>query len=871
MGFKFRTCWAFLVLSLITIRSEEKQNNDSTGYDQNYGYDLGYNLIQDYGEGYNKTLQYGKGYNQSYDGENYVRSLNYPQYSTSYGPYLYGSSNYSYHQPNYNSYQRPNYNQIYQQSNYGGYNHSYNNGNYNTTNYRSPYQTLPGLYDKNSYNKQLYTSVKKYSAHSVYGAYLASGAYLYQSSQCNNHYGQTPQLSSIDMENAFSYAHKQLGSYEQNYGNSSVYSSGPPVLLLKEKEAILMEYVTEYFAKYKCLSKYQTTTFLPAVKVGNQYISNNKYGDTSCYSSYGAKGWSLQCPDYNSKYRSHDGSCNNRYHPYWGKSFTCHIRLLPPDYSDGIQSPRLSSNGQPLPNPRTLSNILAPDLPYDAYYVLSKVVFGQFLNHDITRTPVHGSYAHASDYSGPSDCCKDRHHKQCYPIDIPPSPYDYQYRNYKNTCMNFIRAAPCPLCDIGPRQQMNTQTSFIDASVIYGNSINETSALRTYKYGLLETDQDIYGKPILPSTTTPYGNHCNPPTASMKCFVSGDSRANQHPAVMAMHTIFVRRHNEHVTALLFVNPHWNDETLFQEGKRILIAEFQHISFNEYMPLLLGPTLMNYYSLNVRTYGYTNYEPYTDPSSWNDYATAACRFGHTQIPGWHSVPHGYGKQYNASQGYWLRDQFFNPSYLWKGEIDGLIRGWLYDKSKSVDPFFSTDIKNYLFKPPNKPYGIDLYATNVHRGRDCGLPGYVHYLKYCFGYEVYSWNDLNRFIPAEIVAMFRQLYESWLDIDLYTAGVTERHFVDADIGPTFACILGIQYYHVKFGDRYYYEHGGQSGSFNLAQLDNIRSTTTMARLLCRSSDYLDGVQRYAFFPVSNYNPKISCKSFPEINYNLWKENY
>lgn len=182
------------------------------------------------------------------------------------------------------------------------------------------------------------------------------------------------------------------------------------------------------------------------VKVGQQYTSNNKYGDTSCYSSYG-KGRQLECP--NSKYRSIDGKCNNKYHPHWGSAYVCHVRLLPPDYSDGIQSPRLSFYGTPLPSARTCSNLLAPDLPFDSYHTHMKMSFGQFVNHDITHTPVHGSYSQTSDSSGPLDCCKNRNNKQCFPIDIPQTSNDYQYRNYKNTCLNFVRSAPCPLCDIG--------------------------------------------------------------------------------------------------------------------------------------------------------------------------------------------------------------------------------------------------------------------------------------------------------------------------------------------------------------------------------------------------------------------------------------
>lgn len=39
--------------------------------------------------------------------------------------------------------------------------------------------------------------------------------------------------------------------------------------------------------------------------------------------------------------------------------------------------------------------------------------------------------------------------------------------------------------------------------------------------------------------------------------------------------------------LFKINPHWNDEKLFQESRRIVIAVVQFITYHEFVPNLLG--------------------------------------------------------------------------------------------------------------------------------------------------------------------------------------------------------------------------------------------------------------------------------------------
>ena len=57
--------------------------------------------------------------------------------------------------------------------------------------------------------------------------------------------------------------------------------------------------------------------------------------------------------------------------------------------------------------------------------------------------------------------------------------------------------------------------------------------------------------------------------------------------LMSVHTLFVREHNR-IATFFDKNTGWEAERIYQETRRIVGAELQFITYNEFLPLLLSP-------------------------------------------------------------------------------------------------------------------------------------------------------------------------------------------------------------------------------------------------------------------------------------------
>ncbi|XP_046449770.1 chorion peroxidase-like isoform X2 [Daphnia pulex] len=585
------------------------------------------------------------------------------------------------------------------------------------------------------------------------------------------------------------------------------------------------------------------------------------------------------CPSSPSKYRTADGSCNSLSITNLGKANTDYRRLTTPAYADGIESPRVASDGSALPSARLVSvRVLGgAEKPTNAT-ALALMQFGQLINHDFQSSTTF-TFSNGTDIS----CCTSaggsldasQLHSACLPISVAINDKFFNPKNAttKITCMNFVRSIAGPRldCSLGYADQLNQNTHWLDGSTVYGSNSATLATLRQYTGGLLKVTRDATNnRDLLPITST---------CTTGACFYAGDSRATEQPQLTVMHTLWHREHNRVAKALSALNPTWSDETIFQEARRIVVAEMQHIAYDEFIPALLSPGIIAKYNLAPLASGFfTNYTGLTNGPISNEFATAGFRVGHSLVQGTVKLYSEDGTLLTSS--YTMSDTFNDPSRIVndKTYFDAVIRGLLTQLSASADHTIDDSLWNKLFRAANATWGFDVAALNIQRGRDHGLPSYNTYRQLCGFNKATSFDALTNvisssdpIIKSDLSTIMGQVYGSVDDIDVFVGGLAEVPFPGAIAGPTMSCLIAEQFNKLKFSDRYFYELGGQPHSFTAAQLAEIKKAS-LARIFCDNSDgTVLSVQPNAFAVASATNPRVLCTntaSIPALDLSLWK---
>jgi hypothetical protein len=534
-----------------------------------------------------------------------------------------------------------------------------------------------------------------------------------------------------------------------------------------------------------------------------------------------------------SPFYSIDGTGNNLVHTDWGAVGQDLLRVAAAQYGDGVSS----LAGANRPSPRAISDLIVTDAtdggtPNSRFMSDWVYAWGQFIDHDIDLTTGGvGSQAQAAN------------------IPVPKGDPFFDPNGTGTQVIDFNRSEFDPTTGTStanPRQQINNITAFLDGSMIYGSDPTRANDLRAHYGGRLLTLGDQTGDHskdgFLPLNTfgLPNANdaHLVPDN---QLFLAGDVRANENIELTAVHTLFLREHNRIAGLIHNALPLLNDETVFQITRSVVIAEVQSITFNEFLPALMGPNAIS---------PYAGYNPMVNPDIATEFSTAGFRIGHSLLaPDVQFLnPDGSTKFPTVS----LANSFFNPpAFSQNGGADPILKYLATDNAQEVDNKIVPELQNFLFGPPGAG-GFDLASLNIQRGRDHGLADY-NTTRVAYGLPaVTSFSDITS--NKDVQAKLQQLYGNVNNIDLWVGGLAEDHVAGSSVGPLFQRIIAQQFQNIRDGDRLWFENLFSGPALYVLE------HTTLAQIIARNTVDND-LQANVFF----FKTQITGTVFNDLNGN------
>jgi hypothetical protein len=537
-------------------------------------------------------------------------------------------------------------------------------------------------------------------------------------------------------------------------------------------------------------------------------------------------------------FRSITGFGNNIDNLAWGQAGTDLLRISPVAYADGISapsqpntlSPRFISNAL---NDQTDTNNPAQDLSPPQSRDLSDFayVWGQFIDHDMGLTLDNTT--------------------ESFPIAVPagdpigPAPLPFSRSNFDpNTGTSTSN----------PRQQVNSNTAFLDLSNVYGSDAATADALRSHVGGQLKTspgnllpylNADYFTPQQLEAINEAEGRMQNfGPLPNSSLFAAGDIRANENIELTALQTLFMRNHNRIAAELQQEHPDWSDEQLYQEARKLNIATEEIITYTEFLPALLGPNALP---------AYTGYNPNVDPAIATEFSTVAFRFGHSLLSG------TVGRHTNDGldiadvnpngAGVDLAQDFFDPNLIsatpgtdpitghTTSGIDAILKADADNTANENDLLTIRQVRNFLFGPEGAG-GEDLIARDIQRARDHGIGSYND-VRAAYGLpRLTSFTQITS--DPTVQSKLEQTYGTVDKIDPFEGMLAEDHLPGADVGPTLKAMLVDQFTRLRDGDRFFYlnEH------FNSEELKILGDANTLTRVI-EANTAITNLQSDIFF--------------------------
>jgi len=471
--------------------------------------------------------------------------------------------------------------------------------------------------------------------------------------------------------------------------------------------------------------------------------------------------------------RSIDGTGNNLANPEWGAAPQPVRRMTTDAYGDGQSTPARASDlsARAISNLVCTTPILASgqdmNLPNARGASDFMWQWGQFLDDDMSYTTIAAATP------------------EPMPIAIPAGDPYFDPTDTGTKTMAFNRSQY--VAGSVPRQQINIDTAFVDASMVYGSDMVREMELRANDgTGRLVTSPSN----LLPFNTTLLIN-TNPNNPNQSgLFMCGDIRCNQQVGLTSMHIVFLREHNRLAGLIHTEQPQLSDEQVYQLARTVVWSEVEHITYDTYLPILLGPNAIPAYS---------GYNPKIDPSVENMF-TNLFRLGHSML-GSNLQLLGPNLSPLASSPLSMANAFFNPEFLIVGAgPEPVLRGMAMQQAQEVDLFIVKEVQDFLFGTPPAAGG-DLAAYDIQRGRDHGLGSYTQTEK-DYGLPVAtSFADVTS--DQVLQGKLATAYASVDQIDPWVGALAEDHVSGAMVGPLLEAVLSDQFIRTRDGDRYWYE--------------------------------------------------------------------
>jgi peroxidase len=473
-------------------------------------------------------------------------------------------------------------------------------------------------------------------------------------------------------------------------------------------------------------------------------------------------------------FRTYDGTGNNVSSLQafeWGATDIALFREIPAQY--GASDPNNALAGVNRPSPREISNVLVdePVTHFNERELSTFVyVWGQFIDHDMSLTPTGTT--------------------EYVPIPLPKDEVVFTEE------IPFYRSEVRAGTGTGnPRQQSNLNTSWLDASMVYGGDSVRARWMRTFSNGKMKTSagnflpwNTITGEfsaPIDPNSP----DMTNDGGKTIKTFIAGDVRAAEHPGITGLHTLFVREHNR-ICDRLVKQGLKNDELIYQLARKEVGALIQAITYQEFLP-----------AIGIKLSNYTGYKASVRPDITNIFATAGYRIGHTMVADDIFLRNNLCQEVEPGE-LDLVDVFWTPSAVITYQLEPFLKGFASHTQYETDTRINSVLRNFLFGNPadTTRFGIDLASLNIQRGRDHGLPDYNTVRKFYTGSQVTDFPQITK--DTAQTASLKRLYGDVNNIDLWIGILSEDHLANASVGFTMNQILKAQFEHLRDGDYYFY---------------------------------------------------------------------